>query len=69
MRHRLARLDKIIRRIWLAVLRIGRSRETSLEDTAIVPGRGDGGLDQDGSDGCGEVWLNSVFTEKENRIC
>ena len=49
--------------------RIGGSRETGLEDTAIVPGSGDGDLDQDWSDGPGEVWLISVFIEKENRIC
>lgn len=37
-----------------------------MEDDVIVLGRGDGGLDQDWSDGRGEVWLNSVFMEKEN---
>lgn len=36
LRHRLARLDKMKRIILVAVLRIGRSRETSFEAIAII---------------------------------
>ena len=35
----------------------------------MVQVKDDSGLDQDGSGGHGKVGLNSVFIEKENRIC